>query len=302
MQDRKFAIQKATRYFRARRAVVPGDGMRIVITGKGGVGKTTTCAILSSLFAEGGLNVLAVDEDPQQNLAFSLGYPPERASLIVPLAQNASYIEEKVGVPSGAGRGGMLRLNPQVSDVVERFGITIGDHISLLVMGSVSSAAGGCLCPENALLGSVLRYIRLRRNEVILMDTQAGVEHFGRAMSAGFSQAVVVTEPSFNAYSVAEHSASLARELGIRHVHLVVNKVRSEADIRKTERLSGGGVRFTSVHYIPYNEEIIESEPDVRSIVLAGSENPVTESLRDLCLDICVASEKSERDIISRLS
>ncbi len=302
MGDKKSGIQKATRYFRTHRAPSRGDGMRIVIAGKGGVGKTTTCAILSSIFADGGMNVLAVDEDPQQNLAFSLGYPPDRASEIIPLAKNAAYIEEKVGVRPGSGWGGVLRLNPQVSDVVERYGIAIDDRISLLVMGSVSTAAGGCLCPENALLGSVLRYIRLRRNEVILMDTQAGVEHFGRAMSDGFSQAVVVTEPSFNAYSVAEHSASLARELGIRHVHLVVNKVRSESDIRKIERLSGGGMKFTSVHYLPYNEEIIESEPDVRRIGSAKTENPVAESLRDLYLDICAAAEKSEKKIISRPS
>ena len=289
MSGNTSGIRRATRYFRTHRAPSRGDGMRIVIAGKGGVGKTTTCAILSSLFADGGMNVLAVDEDPQQNLAFSLGYPPELASEIVPLAQNAAYIEEKVGVRPGGGWGGVLRLNPQVADVVERFGITIDDHISLLVMGSVSAAAGGCLCPENALLGSVIRYIRLRRHEVILMDTQAGVEHFGRAMSDGFSQAVVVTEPSFNAYSVAEHSASLARELGIQHVHLVVNKVRSESDIRKIECFSGGGVHFTSVHYLPYNEEIIESEPDVRRIGEESEENPVVDSLRELYRDICAA-------------
>ncbi|MBT8506869.1 carbon monoxide dehydrogenase [Methanomicrobiaceae archaeon CYW5] len=283
-------IRKATRYFRTHRAPSPGSGMRIVIAGKGGVGKTTTCAILASIFAGAGMNVLAVDEDPQQNLAFSLGYPPEFASEIVPLAQNAAYIEEKVGVRPGGAWGGVLRLNPQVADVVERFGIAIDDRISLLVMGSVLNAAGGCLCPENALLGSVIRYIRLRRDEVILMDTQAGVEHFGRAMSDGFSQAVVVTEPSFNAYTVAEHSAFLARDLGIRHVHLVINKVRSEADICKIERFSGGGVQFTSVHYLPYNEEIIESEPDVLHIGEMSVENPVVDSLRELYHDICAVA------------
>lgn len=292
MGDKKSDIRNAARYFRARRALSPGDGMRIVIAGKGGVGKTTTCAILSSIFAEGGMSVLAVDEDPQQNLAFSLGYPPEAASGIIPLSKNAAYIEEKVGMRPGSGWGGMLRINPEVNDVVERFGIAIDDHIRLLVMGSVSTAAGGCLCPENALLGSVIRYIRLRQNEVILMDTQAGVEHFGRAISDGFSQAIVVTEPSFNAYSVAEHAASLARELGIRHVHLVVNKVRSPSDIQKMERLSGGGEKFTSVHYLPFNEEIIDSEPDVRRLCSSVIENPVAESLRPLSCALCAAAEE----------
>ncbi len=243
------------------------DGLRVVITGKGGVGKTTLTALLAKQFAGSGMNVLAVDEDPQQNLAFSLGYPIEQAEEIVPLSRNFDYIEEKVGARPGDGWGLLLTLNPNVSDVVERFGVRIGPGIDLLVMGSVVQAATGCLCPENALLESVIRYIRLRDDEVILLDTQAGVEHFGRALAEGFDQALVVTEPGFNAFTVALHSAQLAEELGISTIHLVVNKVRNKDEQEKFEKMLGAEHPFDTIFYLPFEERVLDCEPDVSALL-----------------------------------
>lgn len=165
----------------------PGpSGFRVVITGKGGVGKTTLTATLAHLFSSEGSHVLAVDADPQQNLAYSLGYPVENSRDLVPLSENIDYISEKTGARPGKSDGGLLCLTPDVSDVVERFGVHISDGIDLLVMGTIRRAGGGCLCPENTLLESVIRYIRLREDEIILLDTQAGVEHFGRSVAGGF--------------------------------------------------------------------------------------------------------------------
>ena len=207
--------------------IVPERGFRVVITGKGGVGKTTITALLSHLFAQKRFTTLAVDEDPQMNLPYAIGIPREDSEMIVPLTRNLDYVEEKTGARPGEGWGLMLRLNPDVSDVVERFGVKGPEGINILVMGTVVQAATGCLCPENALLESVVRYINLRDNEVILMDTQAGVEHFGRAIAQGFDQALLVTDPTFNAVQVVKHSAHLAKELGIPSVHLIINRVRS---------------------------------------------------------------------------
>jgi len=248
-------------------------GFRIIITGKGGVGKTTITALLAHLFAEKGFTTLAVDEDPQMNLPFAVGMPYEESDRIVPLTQNLDYVEEKTGARPGGGWGLMLTLNPDVSDVVERFGVRGPGGVNILVMGTVVQAATGCLCPENTLLESVIRYINLREGEVILMDTPAGVEHFGRSIAKGFHQAVLVTDPSFNAVQVAGHLAHLARELGIPHIHLVINRVRSEDEVKKVRQILDGRSMglFAGIHVLPYDEGLVRCEPDVRPLLRSGS-------------------------------
>jgi CO dehydrogenase maturation factor len=253
--------------------------MRIVVTGKGGVGKTTITALLAHLFAEKGFVTLAVDEDPQMNLPYALGISREEGDRIVPLAKNFDYIEEKTGARPGAGWGQMLALNPDVADVVERFGTRGPGGVNLLVMGTIRQAAGGCLCPENTLLEAVIRYINLRGNEAILMDTPAGVEHFGRTIAQGFGQALLVTDPTFNAVQVAKHAAGLATELGIPSIWLVVNRVRSEEDIRRVRELFGDTRNLlTGEWYLPYDESLIACEPDIRPLL--DGQSPFMESLR----------------------
>jgi CO dehydrogenase maturation factor len=207
-----------------------------VITGKGGVGKTTLTSCLATVLAHKGINVLAVDEDPQMNLPYALGLPPDAASTIVPLNMNREYIEEKTGIsPGKSGWGAMFKLNPDVDDVVDRFGIKLAEKLNLLVMGTVKQAGGGCLCAENVLLDSTIRHLALRADEGILLDTQAGVEHFGRALSKGFTHCLVVSDETFNSLNVACHSARLAREIGIPRICLVVNKSH-EGTADKLER------------------------------------------------------------------
>ncbi|MFH0966341.1 MAG: AAA family ATPase [Methanobacteriota archaeon] len=246
------------------------QGFRVVITGKGGVGKTTITAILSHLFAKKGFTTLAVDEDPQMNLPYAIGVPT--SGTITAITENLDYIEEKTGARPGAGWGLLMSLNPDVSDVVERFGMKGPGGVNILVMGTVVQAATGCLCPENTLLDAVIRYINLRDGEVILLDTQAGVEHFGRALARGFNQALLVTDPTFNAIQVVKKSVRLAKDLEIRHVHLVVNRVRSDRDIKKVHEILGETKDlFSGMFYLPYEAEMLECEPDVRGIIGIGS-------------------------------
>jgi CO dehydrogenase maturation factor len=244
-----------------------GGGSRIVVTGKGGVGKTTLTALLCRLFAGEGRAVLAVDEDPQQNLVFSLGHPPDKAAAVTPIAENADYIEEKVGARPGRGWGQFIALNPDISDVVDRFGVRVDGGIRVLVMGSVPQAGSGCLCPENALLSSIVRGMHLGEDDVVIMDTQAGVEHFGRAIAEGFGQTIVVTEPTFNALQVALRSAELARELGIPVIHLVVNKSTGPRDMERVAGMIGGYDGFASVTYLPFDAAVMETEPDVAPLL-----------------------------------
>jgi CO dehydrogenase maturation factor len=264
--EQKQRMRAATAALKSMRQGPP-DGFRVVVCGKGGVGKTTITALLARRLALRGKNVLAVDEDPQQNLAFSLGYPLEAAGDLVPLSRNFDYVEEKVGARPGEGWGLMLTLNPDVSDVVDRFGVHIDKGIDCLVMGSVVQAATGCLCPENALLDAVIRFIRLREDEAILLDTQAGVEHFGRALAEGFSQTLVVTEPGRNSLHVALHAARLAADLGIPHLHLAVNRTRNRADVKKVTDFLGDNHPFESVTFLPFDERVLDTEPAVSALL-----------------------------------
>lgn len=241
------------------------DEFRVVVTGKGGVGKTSLTALLARLLARDAWQVLALDADPQMNLPYALGLPHDQARALTPLSQNPDYVEEKTGARPSSGWGLFFRLNPDVADVVERFGVTGPDGVRLLVMGNTVQPAAGCLCPENTLLAAVANTISLRRGEAILLDTQAGVEHFGRALAHGFRHAVVVTDPTFNGVQVALHAARLARDLGIPALHLVVNRVRGGRDEAHVREIlaSEEPVAFTSTHFLPYDEMLLQSEPDV---------------------------------------
>lgn len=267
---------------------------RVVITGKGGVGKTTLTSCLATALARDGINVLAVDEDPQINLPYALGLGIERASEIVPLNLNSAYIEEKTGIKPGAsGWGSLFKLNPDVDDVVERFGLKIADNLNLLVMGTVKQAGGGCLCAENVLLDSTIRHLALRENEGILLDTQAGVEHFGRALSRGFSHCLTVSDDTFNALNVACHSAELARQIGIPNISLVISKAdeRTTAKLARFEEVTGKpfAERFHGIFLLPAEPLLLAMEPDVTRI-MATPENRYTAAVTALAAKLATSS------------
>lgn len=248
------------------------EGLRVVITGKGGVGKTTLTSCLATVLAANGINVLAVDEDPQMNLPHALGLNVGAASRIVPLNLHADYIEEKTGIrPGRSGWGAMFKLNPDVEDVVERFGLKIRDNLNLLVMGTVKQAGGGCLCAENVLLDATIRHLALRRNDAILLDTQAGMEHFGRALAKGFGQCLVVADNTFNALTVACHSAALARQTGIPLVYLVVNRIAPGGSAKLERFQQENGCRldetFDAIVELPAEPALEALDPDVTRIM-----------------------------------
>jgi CO dehydrogenase maturation factor len=261
----------------------PAGGSRIVVTGKGGVGKTSLTALMARMLARRGVGVLAVDADPQMNLPYALGIPVAQGRALVPLSRNLDYVEEKTGARPGEGWGLLFRLNPVVDDVVARFGVIGPDGVRLLVMGTVVVPAAGCLCPENTLLNAVVGHVGLRNDEIILMDTQAGVEHFGRALARGFQQAVVLTDPTFSGTQVAVRTARLARDLGIPAIHLVVNRVAELSDVdRVSARLEDeGGFAFTTRSFLPFDRRLLDVEPSVGPL-LDGSPSSFVEALEDL--------------------
>jgi len=231
-------------------------GTRVVVVGKGGVGKSTLSAVLARQLARGGWRVVAVDADEQRNLAASLGMSLADSLSIVPVADDAEYVYEKTGARPGEGAGGLQAP----------------DGVRLVVMGGVREAGRGCLCPETALISSAVAGMHLHEEDVVVMDTHAGVEHFGRALARGFDTVVAVVEPTFNSVRVGVESAVLARELGIGTVHLVINRVRTESDLGRVlgyvDQLDAP--QFNSVTQVPYDEMVLTNEPSVDAL-LEGS-------------------------------
>jgi CO dehydrogenase maturation factor len=203
--------------------------MKIAITGKGGVGKTTLSALLSHIYANEGKRVIAVDADPDANLAAALGVTKEELTTIRPIADLPELIEERTGVKPGTA-GGIFKLNPKVDDIPEGFGYKI-DNIILLVMGKSRSAASGCYCPESALLRRLLKHLIVERDEVVIVDMEAGIEHLTRGTSEGVDGFIVVVEPGQRSVQTAQTVMRLAGELGIKKIFAVANKVRNDEDV-----------------------------------------------------------------------
>lgn len=203
--------------------------MKIAVTGKGGVGKTTLSSILSYLFASEGKKVISVDADPDANLASALGISPEEAKKIRPIADLGELIEERTGAKPGS-IGGIFKLNPKVDDLPEGLGYKI-NGITLLVMGKSKAASSGCYCPENVLLRRLLKHLVVERDEIVIVDMEAGIEHLTRGTAGSVDAFIVVVEPGQRSIQTAMVVRKMAKELGVKKVFVVANKVRSKEDL-----------------------------------------------------------------------
>ncbi len=233
--------------------------MKIAITGKGGVGKTTLCAVLARLFVRSGEDVFAIDADPDSNLASALGYR-QSALDITPLIRMKELIKERTGA-SPDSYGKFFRLNPEVSDLPEKYSVNL-DGIRLMVLGTIYKGGSGCACPENALLKALINHLFVERDAVVLLDMEAGVEHLGRATATGVDAMIVVVEPGLRSIETALHIRSLAHDIGIKRVTAVGNKVTSDRQKRLiVEHLEGIPV----LGFVSQNDALIDADLENRA-------------------------------------
>ncbi len=200
--------------------------MKIAITGKGGTGKTTLSALLARTLAESGRPVIAVDADPDANLASALGCPPDEYPM--PLSQMKALIQERTETKSGYGQ--YFKINPDVRDLPDTYSKEL-HGVRLLTLGGVATGGSGCICPESALLKALVTHLLLRPGEVVIMDMEAGVEHLGRATAEAVSMMIIVIEPGQRSIQTAHTIRRLAEEIHIPRVGVVINRVRPEVDV-----------------------------------------------------------------------
>lgn len=203
-------------------------GLKIAVTGKGGVGKTTLTSMLALTMVKQGRHVLAIDADPSPCLGAALGLPLEARAELRPIAEMDALIQERTGAEPGSS-GGYFKLNPRVDDLPERFSV---NHrgVRLLELGGVELGGSGCICPESTILRALVTHILLRQDEAVLLDLYAGVEHLGRATADSVDAMLVVVEPTSRSLATASQIAKLAGDLGLSRVYMVGNKVRNDDD------------------------------------------------------------------------
>lgn len=208
-------------------------GIKIAVSGKGGVGKTTLSAALAKLYSEAGYTVIAVDADPDANLATALGVDAAQAASITPISEMKRLIAERTGTEPGS-MGGFFSINPKVDDIPETF-YTDAGGIRLMVLGTVDSPGAGCICPESSLLRRLTQHLIVERKDVIILDMEAGIEHLGRATAQAVDMLVVVIEPGRRSVQTAHKIARLGKGLGIPHIGMVLNKMSDRSELETLE-------------------------------------------------------------------
>ena len=247
--------------------------MKIAISGKGGTGKTMLASFLSIIFAGSSRSVLAIDADPNANLAATLGFPhPER---IIPISEMGDLIEQRTGARPGEATP-YFKLNPKVDDIPEKYWVE-HNGIKLMVMVRLKKGGSGCYCPENALLEALVAHLLLQRDEMVIMDMVAGVEHLGRATAKAVDEMIVVVEPGKGSIETAYRIRELAKDIGLQNIGVVGNKIRNG---REKDFLISRMPSFEFLGFIAYDQAIVEA--DLAGLPLINSSQKVMSDVKSI--------------------
>jgi CO dehydrogenase maturation factor len=263
--------------------------MKLAVSGKGGVGKSTLAAALALLMARRGWRVLALDADPDANLAATLGIPEEKRNQIIPISRQADLIETRTGAKVKQ-YGQIFKLNPEVSDIADSYA-TYHEGVSLLVLGAVEQGGSGCACPENVLIRALVTDLVLFKNEALVMDMEAGIEHLGRATARSVDAMLVVIEPGLQSIECARRIEQLSQEIGLKNIQFVANKVNGNLD---EEFIGKAFPERPLLGRIPYCEAIRHNDWNGRS-VLDGLNEETIEVFESILNELAIYPEIREK-------
>ncbi|MEM2768260.1 MAG: AAA family ATPase [Candidatus Bathyarchaeia archaeon] len=229
--------------------------MKVAVSGKGGVGKTLIAAGLAYSFVKRGFKTIAIDADPSPNLALTLGLPPEEARKIVPISENKELVESK----TGTGYSGVYRLTFTVDDIVREYSVKTPFGVNLIVMGTVRSMGSGCTCPANAVVRSLLRHLVVERDEAVVLDMEAGVEHMGRGTAQHVDSMLVVVNANVKSLETAKSIRELGVKAGMKNISLIGNKIENDAQRGVINKFAvENGLKVLG--HIPFDPVVVEAE------------------------------------------
>ena len=251
--------------------------MKVAVSGKGGVGKTLIAAGLASGFASRGLKTIAIDADSSPNLALTLGLSPEESRKIVPVSENKELVESK----TGTGYSGVYRLSFTVDDIVRDYSVETPFGVNLIVMGTVKAMEAGCMCAPNAVIRAMLRHMIVERNEAVVLDLEAGVEHIGRGTARQVDELLIVADSNLKSLEIAKHIYDLATKAGMKQLHLIGNRVMNSAqeEAIKTFAEKNGLPVFA---LIPFDSKVTEADM-VGETPLKNKETAAVRAIDNIC-------------------
>jgi CO dehydrogenase maturation factor len=251
--------------------------LKVAVSGKGGVGKTLIAGGLAYHFARKGLKTIAIDADPSPNLALTLGLSREESKKILPISENKELIESK----TNTGYAGVFRLSFSVDDIIRDYSVKTPLGVNLVVMGTVKSMGSGCTCPANAVVRALLRHLVVERDEAVVLDMEAGVEHMGRGTAQHVDAMLVVADANLKALETARHISELASQAGMKQTFLVGNKVENE---KQKEVIMGFaesyGLKIFGI--VPFDSAVSEAEMHGET-PLKNKDSAAMHAIRELC-------------------